>query len=189
MSKAVPGVSPAMKIRESQTAPRRTLLKAAGAALLGAPVAQSLDARFVLNLFSGSGAIPAAAIRAATNDPTVPLARRWLASLAEHNILWRQWDLEEERLEALLGIDGFQADLNAGGPLTRIITELEARVAALWEERERLADELTAIPAQSFAGAAAKVAVARELIQPDQDEGQARPLLARAIADLAAYSP
>jgi hypothetical protein len=133
MSKAAPGVSPAMKIRESQTAPRRYLLKAAGAALLGAPAATAPPFRL-------------------PEDPTVAACDAWLAQQAEIARLGRLWSRRESWLAARFSWFRMSETERRALPEAQALYEIDARCDALWSENERLLRRLARLSATSLEG-------------------------------------
>lgn len=118
-----------------------------------------------------------------TADYALLLARRHLASAAEHEGLQARWEAEFAALRRLHGQARFQSDWDADGPLTRILTELDAAMEAQYWERARIAEELSARPAGGLVAAVAKVAVALHQIDAGDDGAQARALLTRTLVD------
>lgn len=120
-------------------------------------------------------------------DPQVALARRCLQCTSEIERLWEAHDREFERLTLLLGEERVRAEWDRSSPSTWLLSEIPARVDELDREQARIASILSRQPALSLEGAAGKVLIARELIDPRDDPYETRRLLARAAADFTAF--
>jgi hypothetical protein len=131
-----------------------------------------------------AGLAKANAVTAATPDPTIAICQKWLAVEDEWSRLSLLWGDVEARLMREHGWHRLSEEERRTLPIGRQLSEIDARLDVLFEEREALLQALPSGPATSVAEIIAKLSVAERLIF-EEGHSVVHGLIVGSIRDLA----
>jgi hypothetical protein len=143
------------------------------------------------NVLGGATAAPfvggwtdAKAVTALASDPTIAICQKWLAVEDEWSRLSLLWGDVEARLMREHGWHRLSEEERRTLPIGRQLSEIDARLSVLFEEREALLDALPSGPAPNIAAIVAKLSVAERLIF-EEGHSMVHGLIVQSIRDLA----